>query len=115
MTTVTLVGQKRTEPPAVVPPEWHFLFTERRGLTFGVASAAECERCAFAQVTEKGLVVDDETWPLVTSSFSLVPDETRKVYVKTGGLTLEQVLSVGHTVASKSQRAVLVLQDAVAP
>jgi hypothetical protein len=30
-------------------------------------------------------------------------------------LTLEQVLSVGHTVSSKSQRAVLVLPDAVAP
>jgi len=115
MTTVTLVGQKRTEPPPGVPPEWDFLFTERRGLTFGVASASECERCAFAQVTEQGLVVDEETWPLVTSSFALVPDETRKVSVKLEGLSLEQVLWVGHTVASKSQRAVLVLPDAVAP
>lgn len=108
---VSLVGQKRTEPPAFVPEAWKFVFNERRALDFELTTVAQCERCAFAAVTEKGLVVDDETWPLVTSSFSPIPDETQKVYVKTGGLTLEQVLSVGHTVATKSQRAVLVLPE----
>lgn len=110
-TMVTLVGQKRTEPPSFVPAAWQFVFNERRALEYELVAGSACERCTFASVTEKGLVVDGETWPLATSSFVFVPDETDKVYVKTEGLTLEQVLSVGHTVAAKSLRPVLVLPE----
>lgn len=109
--TVSLVGQKRTEPPKFVPEVWRFLFTERRALDFDLVAATECERCTFATLTGQGLVVDDETWPLVNASFSPVPDETHTVYVKADGLSLEQVLSVGHTVSSKSARPVLVLGE----
>ncbi len=108
-TMVSIVGQKRTEPPPFVPPAWQFVFTERRALDFELVAASACEQCAFATLAEKGLVVDAETWPLETSSFAVGPDERHKVFVKTDGLTLEQVLSIGHTVAGKSMRAVLVL------
>lgn len=107
-TTVSIVGQKRTEPPPFVPQAWRFVFTERRALDFELVAASACEQCSFATLTEKGLVVDAETWLLETSSFAVVPDERHKVFVKTDGLTLEQVLSIGHTVAAKSMRAVLV-------
>lgn len=109
--TVTLVGQKRTEPPPFVPGSWHFVFTERRGLTFGVTTASKCERCELASITQKELVDGSEKVPLATSSFALVPREAHKVYVKLEGLTLEQILAIGHTAASRSQLPVLVLAD----
>ncbi|MDP2274141.1 MAG: hypothetical protein Q8K32_25585 [Archangium sp.] len=108
--TVALVGQTRKEPPGFVPAAWHPVFTERRGLIFDLQTESGCEGCTFSSVTEKGLIVDDEVWPLETSSFGLAAD-ARKVYVKTEGLTLQQVLSLGHTAMGKAVRIVLVLPD----
>ncbi len=104
--TVALVGQMRKEPPVFVPAAWHPVFTERRGLIFDLQTESGCEGCTFASLSDKGLV-----WPLESSSFGSASDDARKVFVKTEGLTLQQVLSLGHAAAPKAVRIVLVLPD----
>ncbi|MFO0593950.1 MAG: hypothetical protein U0228_01565 [Myxococcaceae bacterium] len=105
--TVTLAGFMKVEPPPFVPKEWAVLFTEVRGVSFQLVDAAsDCAACDAGKVTEQGLVVGSETWPLADQSSAPYP--ARRVVIPMAGLSLSQLVRLGHAATLHDTRLTLV-------
>ncbi|MBL8916925.1 MAG: hypothetical protein JNM17_39845 [Archangium sp.] len=110
--SVKLYGELRIKPPddVKVPDLFEPLFHSTSSVRIGLINACPAKGCA--QLNEKGLSFDGETWEFVESSNNIpVDDLARGVPVELKGLTLPKLLECAKALDAQGLPMMLVLGE----